>query len=99
TSFWVAPGDLEEDELVNVLRHISFYLNYFDRTAPRILFHEEATAPEVKEQQLRFPLGPFPDHILGRRIDPYLLGLWESSVSSPEPFRRFLYSYQILEYA
>jgi hypothetical protein len=41
----------------------------------------------------------FPESLRGSTIDPYLLGLWESSINSPEPFRRFLYDYQVLEYA
>lgn len=51
------------------------------------------------ENALIYPQGHFPTDIAGNDLDSFLLSLWESSVLSSDPYRRFLYSYQIVEYA
>lgn len=98
TSFWIRGCDVPEADLPELARHINFYAVYFDRRTPRILIHEEPVQLAV-ERPTQFPFGAFPPSIAARRLDPYMLTLWESSVITSEPIRAFLYNYQILEYS
>lgn len=98
TSFWIRDVEWDEDKVLELARHLNFYMCYFDQESPRILIHEIASGEDRPDEAARFPFGTFPNSIAGQPLDPYLLSLWTSSVNSPDPFRRFLYSYQILEY-
>ncbi len=99
TSFWVRAVGLPETDVPELARHLNFYMLYYDRESPRILVHEEPITRQRLERPVRYPRGPFPSNLSGRPLDPYLLTLWESAVTAPDPMRRFLYNYQILEYA
>jgi len=97
TSFWIRNVDIAEIDVVGLARSLNFYMHYFDHHTPRIILHEEPQERAPTSDPIRYPHGPFPTSISGRQLDPYLLGLWETSASG-EPLRRFLYSYQIIEY-
>jgi hypothetical protein len=73
-------------------------MRYFDRKTPLIVIHEDLPAQVGKEESERYPFSVFPERISAQLLDPFLLGLWESSVHG-NPRLRFLYSYQIMEYA
>jgi hypothetical protein len=98
-SFWIYEVDWNEDEIVDMVRHLNFYMKYFDRVSPHILIHEEPRAAPLSSTPVRFIAGSFPEAIAARQLDPHLLGLWESTLEAADIFRRFLYNYQILEYA
>jgi hypothetical protein len=98
-SFWIRDVEWEEGRLVWLARHINFYMRYFDRKTPRILIHEDVPDPTGARPPAQYPMGDFPSVIVGRPLDPYLLGLWESALLAGDEFRRLLYSYQVLEYA
>ena len=97
-SFWIREVDWNEDDLVSLARHINFFMIYFDKESPQIIVHEEDRKSEIVEPPKRYRLESFPDRINGRTVDPYLLGLWEASQKSQDTFRRFIFSYQVLEY-
>jgi hypothetical protein len=96
-SFWIRGFDYDEDRLVDLARHVNFYILYCDPRSPRILIHELGP----REKQVVNPpaalASEFPSRLRGRRIDAYLLGLWESSTNVTDPFRRFIY-YSDTEY-
>jgi hypothetical protein len=99
TSFWIKNVEWDETEILDLVRNLNFYMSYFHRGSPRILIHRQEGDRNSKKPLLtRYPLGTFPTIIAGRGLNPYLLGLWESSVTADTSLR-FLYSYQILEYA
>lgn len=99
TSFWIRACDLPEKDLPRFVRHLNFYMRYFDRRTPMIEVHETPGIRAVAQPK-RYLFGPFPDHIAGRALDPYMLTLWDSGLpGSTEPLRSFLYNYQALEYA
>jgi len=99
TSFWIRNCDVNEADLPDLAHHINFYMRYFDRSTPVILVHEDHVGKEA-EKPTRFLFGPFPTHIAGHRLDPYMLTLWESGMpGTAEPVASFLYNYQVLEYA
>jgi hypothetical protein len=97
-SFWIRGLDGNESTFDDLFRHLNFYMTYFDRASPRILIHEDPIAQEA-EKRLKYPVGNFPETVAGRQLDSYMLTLWEGAREAPDPVRRFLYSYQILEYA
>lgn len=99
TSFWLRNVTVPEDTLPDLARHLNFFMAYFDRKTPKILVHEDDPAIVFGANPVRYPLGPFPANLTGKPLDPFLLALWESSHSAPDPIRQYLYSYQILEYA
>lgn len=100
TSFWIRGVDWDEDKLVDLVRHLNFFVRYFDRKSPRVIVHEgQPEGSSAPEMPIRYPYIKFPAQLIGRRLDSYLLSLWESAVNAPDPFRRFIYNYQILEYA
>ncbi len=98
-SFWIHQIDWDENIVMDVARHINFFMSYFDRQTPRIIVHDEASAGASTATALRFPFDNFPAEIKGRSVDRNLLSLWESAIEASDTFRRFLYYYQILEYA
>lgn len=79
TSFWIRSCDVPETDLVELARHINFYTRYFDRQVPRILIHEKPVKLAVERPE-RYPFGEFPATIAARRLDPYLITLWESHI-------------------
>lgn len=99
TSFWIRGIDeWNENDIVALAQHLNFYMRYFDRDTPLIVVHEDLPEQEEKERPVRYPYNAFPDSVSARLLDPFLLGLWDSSVRG-NPRLRFLYSYQIVEYA
>lgn len=99
TSFWIYEVDWNEDEIVDLARHLNFFMKYFDRESPYIMIHEESREAPLSSTSIRFIAGSFPATIAARHLDPHLLGLWESTLEAADVFRRFLYNYQVLEYA
>lgn len=83
---------------MEIAQHLNFYMHYFDRSSPRINIIEPPPKKDKQETPERYPFGPFPSEVPGYSLDPYLLGLWESSIRG-NPRLRYLYSYQVLEYA
>ncbi len=99
TSFWIRGiEEWDENVVVELAQHLNFYMRYFDRETPLIQIHEDLPEQEGKQSTIRYPYGEFPKTVSARLLDPFLLGLWESSVHG-NPRLRFLYNYQIMEYA
>lgn len=98
TSFLIRGLDYDENLVIQLVRELNFFMAYADPKTPRILVHrsQSSGAPSHKDP-LTAP-EVFPALLRGRHVDPYLLGLWESSVNAADPFRRFIYLFQILEY-
>src|SRR5262249_10205398 len=99
-SFWVRGlMSWEEAKVIELARHINYYAMRFDRQTPHILVHEpQASTAASPEKIIRYPFGDsFPPVIVARQLDSYLLTIWEAA-RSPDPFKKFLHAYQILEY-
>lgn len=98
-SFFIRNVQCEEDKLASLAKHLNFYMHYFDRRTPLIVIHESPIVEPSTERPIQFPFENFPQTISGSSVDPYLLSLWESSVNTTDTSRRFLYNFQIVEYA
>lgn len=97
TSFWIEGlAAWDENGVVDLVSHLNFYMSYFDQRTPYIFIHDEAPPGLVHE--VRYSYGAFPKTIDGVPLDSHLILVWQSLLSSADPFRRFLYAYQILEF-
>lgn len=97
--FWIRGVEWDEEAVLELVHHLNFYNSYFDRRCPRILTHSEPLPGATNVESIRYPFGSFPSTVFGRQLDPYLLSLWEAVLNTTAPFRIYIYSYQIIEYA
>lgn len=97
-SFWIDVGPWNDDNVLALIEHLNFYMSYYDRESPMVLIHAPTADSPQETPQKRFPIDVFPSTINGREIDRHLLHLWQASTQG-DPARRFLYSYQIIEYS
>lgn len=97
-SFWIDVGDWEDDYILDLVTHLNFYMNYFDRQTPLIIVHHPTSDRQSKIKVKRFTIDKFPESIQGRRIKKNLISLWHAT-NTGDQARRFLYAYQILEFA
>jgi hypothetical protein len=99
TSFWIRGIEWDEEFVLEFVRHLNFYMRYFDLQTPHILVHDEHAERTDDSGPARFPFGEFPKSIMGRPLDQYLTGLAHTATTSSDRFTSFIYAYQILEYA
>lgn len=97
TSFWVYDVDWNEDEVLDLVDHLNFFMTYYDARSPTILVHFP-TSGVRHDPRTRYTLDNFPSHIASFPIDPNLIQLWLASRTG-DAAHRFLYSYRIIEYA
>ena len=95
-SFWIQNVEWDEDRVLQLVRHLNFFLTYYDRESPEILVH---TPPAKKvSKQPRYLIDTFPNRIDTHEIADDLLQLWMASHEG-DAARQFIYSYRIIEYA
>lgn len=97
-SFWVRDVECDEAAFTQIARNLNFLMSYYDLNTPIILIHEGSPSGGIG-RRATFPYGPFPGILHSRRMDPYLLGLWETATLQQDVFLKYLYNYQVLEYA
>jgi len=96
-SFFIDDVDWDDDQIVDLVYHLNFYMLYYDRESPLIVVHAPADERRKPSPQTRFPFSSFPDTIKSNEIDRNLLEFWRASREG-DPARRFIYNFQILEY-
>lgn len=97
-SFYVSGfQDFNEDEIIEVSKHINFLSQYYDRDCPYIIIHPAETELAEIPRQLQFIENTFPEKISSRRYDPFLLDL-ALEASRVGSRLQFIYYFQILEY-
>lgn len=95
-SFWISNIDWDDDKILHLIRHLNFYLTYFDRQSPHIFVHTSADQPPRK--RTRYLFDHFPMQIDARKIEDDLLLLWMYTREG-DAATRFVSSYRIIEYA
>jgi hypothetical protein len=87
----------EEEQAIALAKHLNFYMNYFDRGSPQI---DILSVPPAAQAARTTPTkaGIVPPVINAVDLDPFLLDL-NLAANVGEARLRFLYYYQILEYA
>jgi hypothetical protein len=97
-SFWISGIQWNDDLVIDLANHLNFFMWYFDNQHPQILVHSSPEESIKTQPRERYPFGEFPKIINGKEIDDNLLHIWSATLAG-DPVRRFLYNYQILEYA
>jgi hypothetical protein len=95
--FWIRDIEWHDDQILDLVNHLNFYMSYFDTRCPLIVVH----SPKLENafaHRPRYIADRFPSYIASRVIDDSLLHFWSASRGG-DPARRFLYSYRIVEYA
>ncbi|TGK08993.1 hypothetical protein EHO60_13290 [Leptospira fletcheri] len=88
----------DEQKLVSLAKHLNFYMSYYDRKAPNIIIHPDRDNSGKPNPQLQLIDQRFPSRIQAQSKDPFLIDLALSARESGIRLK-YLYSYQILEYA
>jgi hypothetical protein len=96
-SFWIDGLIWDDAKVLEVVEHLNFYMSYFDAASPIVLIHAPRTEPVVQQFKPRYLFDTFPKEIRSHLIDDFLLQYWSAAKSTPDPSRRYLYFYQIIE--
>jgi hypothetical protein len=96
-SFWVRNIEWDENAVLDLVRHLNFYMTYYDHLSPTILVH----SPKVEaamQRRARYAHGKFPSKIDTKSLNEFLLYTWEATREG-DAARRFLYAYRVIEFA
>jgi len=100
-SFYVS-GDFNKInyEYVNLLKHLNFYMSYFDRDSPTIIILDRRDGLAKFKTPCLFQMtNTFPDKINSLIIDPVLLDIFTVAQDTRDIRLKFIFYYQILEYS
>ena len=89
----------DEVEIIEVSKHLNFFMQYYDRDTAYIVIHApelESTEPFKQPQITEIT---FPETITTKRQDPFLLDLALTANATNTARLKFIYYYQIIEYA
>lgn len=96
TSFFIRKIGWKEEETLDIIRHLNFYLRYYDLRSPYVVIHPPKDQTVVKDKN-RYIEGGFPAVITSRRLDQSLLQFWAAAFDQDVP-TRFLLHFRILEF-
>jgi hypothetical protein len=96
-SFWIRNVDWNEDDILDLVSHLNFYMTYYDHLSPTIVVHSPKSA-QIAAARSRYVHGPFPSRIDSKPLDDVLLLTWEASRDG-DAARKYLYSYRVIEFA
>ena len=98
-SFFVSGfEEFEEDKIVEISKHLNFFMSYYNRNSPLILIHSTKGEESEPIRELKIFEMDFPKKISCSHKDPFLLDL-ALAAREAETRLKFIYYYQILEYA
>ncbi len=96
--FWIHNIKLSEDDLLEFLRNLNFYMTYYDSQTPYVIIHPPADTEKPTKKESRYRLKKFPKKIISKPIERDILHFWAASEVG-EPASQFLYGYRIIEHA
>jgi hypothetical protein len=98
-SFWISDAPTSEDELIQFLYHLNFYMSYYDSMSPIAIIHPPLIPKTPESADIRYRAeGAFPNSILSRSLDSEVLLFWSACLTG-DPANRFLYAYRIVEHS
>jgi len=96
-SFFIDQIDwVLEDGVLDLIRHLNFYLKYYDSLSPTIRIHDSPKG-KVYSKRGRYLEDSFPESITGKPLNSTLMSFWLAA-GHGDASRRFLYYYRIIEY-
>lgn len=90
---------LDDRSIEKLLNHLNFYMSYFDRNSPWILIEDSKPTEDDFKIPCLSHLKPFPKSINSTNIDGDLLELLHTARKAPTTRLKYLYYFQVLEYA
>jgi len=99
-SFFVSGfKKFDEGEIIEVSKHLNFFMQYYDRDSSYILIHSPESESLEPFTQSQIPEITFPKTITTKRQDPFLLDLALTANTTNTARLKFIYYYQIVEYS
>lgn len=99
-SFYVSGfTKFNEDRIVEVSKHLNFFMQYYDRESPYIVIRSPESESMDESTQSRIPEIAFPETITTKHLDPFLLDLALTANTTTTSRLIFIYYYQIIEYS
>jgi hypothetical protein len=95
-SFHIKGITWKEEQVLDLVRHINFYLRYYDAECPYIVV-QPPTDASGKSVKTRYVTGKFPGSISSRRLNQTLMSFWIAAFDE-DVTTSFLLHYRILEY-
>lgn len=98
-SFFVGEFEaFNEEKIVEISKHLNFFMQYYDRKTTYITIHPPESGEPEPVKQLQFVEADFPKKLSTKRQNPFLLDL-ALAANEADTRLKFIYYYQILEYA
>lgn len=98
-SFFVSEfEDFNEEKIAEISKNLNFLMQYYDRQTPYITIHPLQSGEIGPVRQLQFVETEFPEKLSTKRQNPFLLDLILAA-NEADTRLKFIYYYQILEYA
>jgi hypothetical protein len=94
-SFFIENLSDDHEEWFEVVKHLNFYLKFYDNDSPFIVVHDREESRQ--HNKIRYIEGSFPKKISSRQLNGTLLALWTAAYTH-DVTTRFLLYYRILEY-
>jgi hypothetical protein len=88
-----------KDEIIEFCKTLNFYMSYFDRETPNVQIFPTQYNKEVFNLPCYSLFDTFPTSINATNIDNILLDIITVANKASDPRLRFIFYYQILEYA
>jgi len=95
-SFHIDGITWKEEHVLDVVRHINFYLRYYDAKCPYVVVHPPSEE-SGKSEKTRYVTGRFPNTISSRALNQTLMSFWIAAFDE-DVTTSFLLHYRILEY-
>lgn len=96
-SFWIDGLTYHDEEMIDLINNLNFYITYFDVLSPYVVVHPPK-AEKIPSNKARYKGDSFPKVITSAKLDENLLSFWESAQGA-SPFMAFLLYFRIIEYA
>lgn len=85
------------DDKLRFFKHVNFYMSYYDKNSPIIIIRETKKQSDTEENTTE-KKEPFPNKIIGRKIDDVVLDLFAAARDTDSPRFKYIFYYQILEF-
>lgn len=86
------------DSHINLLKHLDFYMAYFERSSPKIVFFNEQNYNHSFDQPCLTAKSNFPLCISSTKIDDVLLDLIQVARRGENARMSYIFYFQVLEY-
>ncbi|MCX8476972.1 MAG: hypothetical protein MT490_14360 [Sphingomonas sp.] len=96
-SFWIDNLTWDNDSVIKLIRHINFYLKYYDAASPVIEIFPEPMTESVNPRN-RYIEGSFPNRISSKELEAALLIFYSAAYATTNPASNFLNFYRIIEF-